>query len=372
MNLEKIIFGLRQHKWGILLLHLTLWGFYFGAILYLDSISFNSSRGTAILLTPLRYTIGTIFSFYILFYWIWPYFLSKKKYWIGALLIVALIILYAVLDHLLERLIIYNCDVCMAEMKASRNGYYGLFQRGALNVVLVRLITFGIVYQWFVFLAFPVVIKVFFELLDQRVNTLKLQRENVQLEFNFLKAQVNPHFLFNTLNNIYALILSDKKEQSAETVSRLATFMRYTLYETNTERSPVVKELDLLKAYISLEQIRLNDVTVNCTISTDHTRYLLPPLLFIPAVENAFKYCSVNVTGNAFIFLRFEIEANELLFRITNTYDSEKMDNSTHGGIGLENLQRRLQHYYPEEKSSFEIEDNGEMFTLTIELKLEA
>lgn len=351
---------------------MAMWTFYYLAILYLASISFNADTGLAFFLRPLRYIIGSAVVFYLLMYWIWPTFLAKKKRLAGVLLIVAVIIFYAFLDELMERFILMNCAECLRNLQASQKGLYALFQRGTLNTVLVRLISAGIVYQLFVFLAFPVGLKIIFELLDKHIATLQLQRENIQLEFNFLKAQVSPHFMFNTLNNIYALILSNKKEQSAETVSRLSTFLRYTLYEANGESSSITKEIELLKAYISLEQIRLDDITVNSVFATDENEYQIPPLLFIPAVENAFKYCSPNNANDAYIFMKLEAKDNQGMFRIVNTYDRDRSTNVAHGGIGLENLRRRLQHHYPGDKSVFEIEDAQGIFTLTIQLKLQS
>lgn len=374
MNAGKIIYNLRRTTNGKILLHLALWVFYFLAILYLGSISFNNNKSIAFVLTPLRYTVGTVLIFYPLMYWIWPNFFMKKKYFAGAALIILLIILYATIDYTFEYLIFSNCPPCMNEIKAEQHGYYELINRGPFNVIILRLITLGIVYQLFVFLAFPVGIKVFFEYLNQRLDTLRLQRENIQLEFNFLKAQVNPHFLFNTLNNIYALILKDKKNESAETVARLSTFMRYTLYESDSHSNNVVKEIDLLKAYISLEQIRLNDIVVNFVTTIDKEDHNLPPLLFMPVVENAFKYCTRNRQNEAYLFIRFDIENSKLAFRISNTYDEEKRAQSSPrsrgGGIGLDNLRKRLKYYYPENNSNITISDSEGIYMVTVQLNL--
>lgn len=352
------------------MLHLLLWLFYFLAIYYLESISFNSYKGYAAIFEPLKNVVTAILVYYPLVYFVWPNFLRRKRYLLALLFIALLIILYATLDHLLERFILQSCENCMEKIKLNQNGYYQLFQKGAMNVILVQLISLGIVYQLFVFLAFPLASKIVIEYFNQHVKTIRLEKENIQLEFNFLKAQVNPHFLFNTLNNIYALILKDDKEASSETVAKLASFMRYSLYESNTHSNNVVKEIDLLKVYLELERIRLNDTVVNFISKVDDDSYTLPPLLFMPAVENAFKYCTHTREGDAYIFMKLEVEQSRLVFMISNTFNKTQYQPTLHGGIGLRNLQKRLKHYYPDNKSSMEIKQTDMVFQITIYLNL--
>ncbi|MEO6001020.1 MAG: sensor histidine kinase [Chitinophagaceae bacterium] len=370
MRPEAIILDLRNRKGGRVLQHVLLWLFYFGAMYYLGSISFNGYKGYAAVMEPLKSIITTAFVYYPLVYLIWPKFWMSKKYIPAILLLALLIVLYTTLDHWFERAILASCDACMEQLRADRHGFYQLFQRGAINVILVQLVSLGIVYQLFVFLAFPLCVKALIEYFNQRIKTLQLQQENIQLEFNFLKAQVNPHFLFNTLNNIYALILKDKKEASAETVAKLSSFMRYTLYESNGHDNNVVKEIDLLKVYLALERIRLNDTIVNFITNIDHENYTLPPLLFMPAVENAFKFCTNTAQGEAYIFMKLEIKQSGLVFLVSNSYDKTQHRSGMHGGIGLDNLRKRLKHYYPGDRSSMEIKDDNSVYQITIHLNL--
>ncbi len=364
------MYSLRSSNTGRIILHLLLWLFYLSAFYYLESISFNSYKGFAAIFEPLKNVVTAVLVYYPLVYFVWPHFLRRKKYFLAILFIALLIIFYTTVDHLLERLILQSCENCMEKIKFNQKGYYQLFQKGALNVILVQLISLGIVYQLFVFLAFPLSIKAIIEYFNQHVKTIRLEQENIQLEFNFLKAQVNPHFLFNTLNNIYALILKDDKEASSETVAKLASFMRYSLYESNTHSNNVVKEIDLLKVYLELERIRLNDTVVNFISKVDKENYSLPPLLFMPAVENAFKYCTPTREGDAYIFMKLEVEQSLLEFMISNTFNKTQHQPALHGGIGLGNLQKRLKHYYPGNKSSMETKQTDTVFQITIHLNL--
>jgi sensor histidine kinase YesM len=370
MSVELIIQNLRNRRAGRLALHIMLWLFYLAAIYYLESISFNNNKGFYAIVEPLKSIVTSMLIYYPLVYLVWPQYLLKKKYLLGGLLILVLIILYAIANYGLESMILESCNSCLEKIKLEQQGFYKLLHRGALNVIIVQLLSLGIIYQLFVFLAFPMAVKIFVEYFDQRIKSLQLQQENMQLEFNFLKAQVNPHFLFNTLNNIYALILKGEKEASAETVAKLAGFMRYSLYESGGQSNIIKKEIDLLKTYIELEQVRLNDTVVNFIDTIDNDHYAIPPLLFMPAVENAFKYCTHTSGGDAYIFLKLDIEKYRLAFVISNTFDKTKHLATTYGGIGLQNLQKRLNHYYPGNRSSMKITQDHSLFQITIQLNL--
>lgn len=370
MDLDATITRLHRSKSGRVGLHILLWVFYFFAVFYLQSISFNPFKGTTVVLTALKQIVSTAIIFYPLVYWVWPRYLNRKRFLPGALSIVALIIAYTTVDFFIDQAILSNCPSCMETLRNNQHGYYQLLQRGAINVIFLRLVTLGIVYQLFVFLAFPVSVKIVLEYWRQRMSALELQKENVRLEFNFLKSQVNPHFLFNTLNNVYALILKDKKEESAATVARLSTFLRYTLYETDTHSNNVLKEVNLVKDYIALEQIRLNETVVNFVSTVDSDSYNLPPLLFIPAVENAFKYCSKNEQGDAYIFMRLEIVDSNLDFVISNTFEKSGSKERDHGGIGLDNLQKRLSFYYPGNRALLLRSQENGVFKLNIKISL--
>lgn len=171
---------------------------------------------------------------------------------------------------------------------------------------------------------------------------MQLAKDNLQLEFNFLKAQVNPHFLFNTLNNIYALVEGDRKEQATSTLARLSSFLRYTLYETGDEKILLNKEVQLIKDYIELEKLRLNETEVAFQYESDRDDYTIPPLLFMPALKNAFKYAVDKPGSRIDVFIKAERETLEV--RIQNNFDTQRI--GTTGGIGLQNLQKRVRHYY--------------------------
>lgn len=325
-------------------LHLLFWLAMFGSYYYFNTISFNPARETpATWLLALKGILWLALAFYSLMYFIWPRFLAKKKWGKSVGLLFIWLLALTALDAEGDLLIFNGCTSCMERLAQYSPDYHSFLQKGYLNIVLIRLLSGAMLYQLIIQLSLPVALKIGRDYFRQTVQQLQLSRENLQLEFNFLKSQVNPHFLFNTLNNIYSLVANDRKEQATNTLARLSGFLRYTLYETGEEKIPLEKEVQLLKDYTALENLRLNETAVQFHFETDSDAYTVPPLLFMPALENAFKYTE-DKAGNK-ICVNIIAKAKALNVTIQNNIKEEASTAS--GGIGLQNLQKRLQHYYP-------------------------
>jgi hypothetical protein len=367
MSLESRYNKIHNHPAGRISLHIALWLFFYGLQFYILEISLGSIDPATAYWIAFKNTLATMIAFYPLIYLVWLSWWQKRKYLLTAIGTIAVILIYALTDYALERLILNTCQTCVETLKRNQPDYYDYLQHDAPAILIPRIISLGIVYQLILSLAIPAGIKFILVYIKQRVETLKLKNENMMLELNLLKAQVNPHFLFNTLNNIYSLILKEKKHESAETVARLSAFLRYSLYNTN-EQNNLVKEVDVLNDYIALEKIRLNHTNVEFTYETDNASYALPPLLFIPAVENAFKFCTEEKGKVSSITIRLEVKDSLLRFQISNTYDRFQSEKE-HSGIGLENLMKRLQRYYPG-RHKFEINKTESMFNLFVEINL--
>jgi len=177
-----------------------------------------------------------------------------------------------------------------------------------------------------------------------------LENENLKSELSYLKMQLNPHFFFNTLNNIYALI-ENSPGKAQESVHGLAKLMRYHLYETNEERVSLSGEIEIMKNYINLMKLRLTSNTeVESIFQVENPQTLVAPLLFIPLIENSFKH-GVNPNEKSQIRISL-IEKNQLItFESYNEDFPQKYTNDNNienNGIGLENLQKRLLLIYPE------------------------
>ncbi len=180
----------------------------------------------------------------------------------------------------------------------------------------------------------------------QKLRT-ELVTQNQASELALLRSQVNPHFLFNTLNNIYSLVYK-KSDQAPEAVMKLSAIMRYMLYEANTDKVMLHREVDYLKSFIELQKLRFrSDDFVKFDIEGDPGNQRIAPMLLVPFIENAFKHCNRNVEGYG-IVIRLQVLENTTLFEVTN-YVKPNKDTAPaeNRGIGLQNVRRRLELLYP-------------------------
>ena len=178
-------------------------------------------------------------------------------------------------------------------------------------------------------------------------NQRELERERAEAELSNLKSQLNPHFLFNTLNNIYSLI-AFSPEKAQEAVHDLSRLLRYVLYESNQPLVPIEKDLDFLRNYIELMRIRLpRHVDLQTDIEAATPGVMIAPLLFISLVENAFKH-GVSNSQSSFIQITIRQEGDAISCSIRNSYFPKTAGDKSGSGIGLSNLEKRLSLLYPE------------------------
>ena len=187
------------------------------------------------------------------------------------------------------------------------------------------------------------------------------KKERTEAELKNLRQQLNPHFLFNTLNNIYALIaISPEKAQNS--MLELSKLLRYVLYENNDNFVSVEHELNFIHNYVELMRIRLNDdVDLKLEININQTNKMVAPLLFIALIENAFKH-GVSPSSPSFIHIDIhELNTQQIICTISNSYFPKAETDQSGSGIGLENLRRRLEIHYPH-KHIIRTERDGETF----------
>ncbi|MEZ4803770.1 MAG: histidine kinase [Gelidibacter sp.] len=215
---------------------------------------------------------------------------------------------------------------------------------------------------------FTIVILIEYYIKKDRQNQL-MERERLETELNFLKAQMNPHFLFNALNNIYFLIDGDQ-ELSKDVLIKFSSLLRYQLYDCAVDKTPLSDEIGFLKDYISLEKIRHTEhLTITFIKPNLEHNYQISPLLLIPFVENAFKYVSIDTDGNNYITIQIEIDERHWLhFNIKN---SCAVDVTTSGnkGLGIANVKRRLELLYPNEHE-LHIEKLDSAYKVDLKIKL--
>ncbi len=194
----------------------------------------------------------------------------------------------------------------------------------------------------------------------------QLKQQHLQLELNYLKAQLHPHFFFNTLNNIYSLALY-QSEKTAPIVEKLSQIMRYIIYEGKKDTVSLETEITFLENFVALEKIRHEDnASIAFTVQGNPHKINIPPLLFMPLLENAFKHGFSN-NGHSWVEAAMLIENKEITFEIKNSNACGAR--GSRSGIGLENLKKRLTLLYPK-KHGLLIKSTDKQFEINLILKL--
>jgi len=197
------------------------------------------------------------------------------------------------------------------------------------------------------------------------------ERERLQSELEFLKSQINPHFLFNTLNSLYALTLK-KSEQSSSIVLKLSEMLRYMLYECNVNLVLLSKELNYIYNYIELERIRYGiKPDIKFEIKGNEENQLIAPLLLMPFIENAFKHGINNQFEAGYIHIFIEVKQGSLKLEVVNSKsgESDEFTTTKPGGIGLINVKRRLDILYPD-GYFWEVENQKDFYRVALKLRL--
>ncbi len=203
--------------------------------------------------------------------------------------------------------------------------------------------------------------------LQKRAKTL--ENEKLQSELKYLKSQINPHFLFNTLNNIYGLSL-ENSEKTPELILKLSDFLSFSLYESTQKFILLEKEINLLNDFIDLEKSRFDDrVAVEVSIPENINQISIPPLILVPFVENAFKHSLKNETRIAHIFVKLEVVDGQLIYEVKNSKPDQTIEDSSPRGIGLENIKKRLNILY-DDQYKLQIEDEDESYSIVLKINV--
>lgn len=202
---------------------------------------------------------------------------------------------------------------------------------------------------------------------EKEKETVKLEKAKLQAELKFLKSQINPHFLFNSLHNIYALTVI-QSEQAPENLLKLSDILRYMLYDSNDKFVPLHREVAYLENYLSLAQLKdSRGMDVTFTLKVPDSSIQIAPLLFIPFLENAFKHSQIEDLEEGFIHISFRTLNDQLIFEIKNSKPKREYSKDKVGGIGLKNVRQRLQLIYPN-KHLLHIEDSTSDFNVHLSI----
>lgn len=278
-----------------------------------------------------------------------PKFTSEKQASKGILILIAATLLYVAGKNTHDLYLPGNLSNSSVQFGFLHNTFYNLsiivfYQAFASTLYLSK--------QWYV----------------QREQMRSMQVEKLNTELEYLRAQLNPHFLFNSINTIYFLI--DKQNQAArDTLGKFSDMLRYQLYECNAHTIDIEKEIRYLKNYTELQQLRVNEnFSVQFACSSQLSGFAIPPLLMLPLVENAFKHVSHYTERKNEIIIQLTVNHPHLRLHISNTKESS-VTRKENGGIGLRNVKRRLDLIYGDHYQ-LDIEDTIDRYSVTLEIPI--
>lgn len=322
-------------NWQRISLHVLFWAVY---------VPLNAVLNCILQRAPLEVgfkdaLIGEAFSLpvklmltYFVFYYVIPLYLDRSKIW---KLVGLLLLAFAVAT------VIYRLEMRFIFTPIFRpDRTYNL-----LNPQGLLLTEFDL----FITLAAAVTIKMIRVHYKSLEFEQELMREKLQSELSFLRAQTNPHFLFNTLNNLFVLARK-KSDKTADAIMMLSKIMRFVLYECRAPRIAVFDEVKVIQDYIELEKLRYNKrLTIDYQEDLDNPLTPIAPLLLLPFVENSFKHGAGGTTGDVHISIKIALQDKQLYYTVQNTVDADTDagTTATSGGIGLRNVQRQLDLLYP-------------------------
>jgi sensor histidine kinase YesM len=304
-------------------LHLSFW-LLVAVYRFFDFFDFGGALTWAVVILPLMFYIT---SSYIHYFFILPIWIQQKK--IGFYVFWLLLLIAA-----------NSTGKLMAEHKIY------LLIRPELDIrPLTAMNVISAVWNTSSFLLFTSMMRLTLERFDLENKQKQLQNEKLTAELNYLKAQINPHFLFNTLHNLNYLVYSGAKN-ATDVIIKLSNIMRYMIYDANKERVPLIRELDYIKDYIHLESIRLNNsFELKFDTEGDLNQKEIAPLIFIPLIENAFKHGVKDSEQNCWVHVKVKATDSSVIVEVANRKLNDKNSNGS-SGFGLDNLHKRLSLSY--------------------------
>ena len=340
-----------QSRYRIWLLHLSFWWVYLSFFLYQisqfqDGRNYNWAQGLLIGVTQLIFTMLITYLNYFIFL---PRWLAHKN------------LFRYILEFLVPFAFLITVRVHLQRFFIDGYTYQHRFFYSSAFIVQLTVVTLFIVIfvgmlrfaqDWFVLEA----------------KKKEVENEKLTAELNFLKAQINPHFLFNTLNNLYYLAYT-QSPNTTEVIEKLSQMMRYMIYDSNHARVPLSKEIAYMENYISLERLRLNNqIPINFVIAGNPQEVLVVPLIFITFLENAFKHGVGNNSAAAWVNIAITLNQKEIIYRIENSKIKNTLPvTNEKSGIGLQNVKRRLELSYPNQYT-LQITDLPDKYAVALNL----
>ena len=339
------------HRNRVLLLHLSFWCVYLSFNLYQITM-FQRARGFEwgqLFASATVQLVFTVLIAYLNYFYTWPRFLKSKnilRYLVEFSIPFALLITARVHLH---RLIV--------DGYTHQNEYF----YSTFFIVQITAVTLFIV-------LFVGMLRFAVDWFEFESRKKEVENERLIAELNFLKSQINPHFLFNTLNNLYYLAYT-KSENTTEVIAKLSQMMRYMIYDSNHPRVLLTKEIEYMQNYISLERLRLNDqIPIEFKIEGSPENVWIAPLIFITFLENSFKHGVSNNNANAWVKINIQLREKQCIYTVENS-KALLVSNTEKSGIGLQNVTRRLELSYPGQYT-MNVEDKADVYFVKLAIAL--
>jgi len=334
-----------------LLQHLSFWGAAYFILLNVFKIS--DELGLVDYIYTGIFMITLMIAVYINLILLIPFFLVRRRYLFFLITIVALLFLASLFNEF-----VFNSLIDLLFPEFYFISYYSLLDLSKFFIVFLGLSSLlKLSKEWF-------------QLIDSKQKLSEVEKEKAEIELKALRAQVNPHFLFNSLNVLYSLALKESKE-SPDAIIRLSDILRYVIYESNKEYVKISAEIKLINDYLALQSYRIDDsseISFNSQSDVDND---IAPMLLLPLVENSFKhgikgdlkdtYVKIDLSSDS-TGIRFEIENNRVEFSKNEEYEGK--------GVGLANIKHRLDLIYPD-NHNIEIKSTEETFKVLLILPYE-
>ena len=339
--------------------HILFWGVGFTLWLFTMFVASNFKnvlKFEPVLMTlvfNLCFAAAVYFNLYVLL----PYLFKKQRFFLYVLSLLGVVSFAA---FIIDFLLVYPLNTFVqGEKYFEELTFVVWFNFAFFTLIYIGITTFlSLMREWFVLQKVSVQFK-------------DIEREKLEAELKALKAQINPHFLFNTLNNLYSLTL-DKSDKAPSLVLKLSDLMRYILYECNDRYVLLEKELEFIRNYLDLQRIRLDErIPVKMEVKGSASQNKIAPLLFEPLIENAFKHGAYGKNKDGFVNILFNFEdKDQVELFIENRIDEnwQPEEKNAHG-IGINNVIRRLELLYPG-KHKLDIVENGNLFTVALQIDL--
>lgn len=332
-------------------LHVSFWVLYF-TYRFIDIHPYlGTERALMTLFIPGFFKITFSYGHY---QWLLPWIIPGRKYLKYTVGLIVFLVINLVVEGVVEYLVFFGMQGV---------DYYQSFNGLRIMSMAWNLLSFGAVIS---------MLNLTIDRFRLEGQKKALESEKLNAELNYLKAQINPHFLFNTLHNLNYLTLA-KKEEASEVIVKLSNIMRYMIYESSKPRVPLTKEVDYMRDYLDLEKIRLNNqFDISFDTSQLNGQLLIEPLMLLPFIENAFKHGVSDKHPESWVKIVLSSDQKRLAMQVTNSVFDQKVRNSKKGesGFGLENVKKRLALGY-ENRHSLKIVPSKEKFEVHLEMDLE-